>query len=72
MIAVGGFNECLFANKPFTQCLRNHTSPISMRACDENTPCRDDFICAAGKDGKGSCIPPYFLFQLRLDGHFKP
>ena len=72
MIAVGGFNECLAANKPFTQCLRNNTAPISMRACDEETPCRDDFICAAGKDGKGSCIPPYFLFQLRLDGHFRP
>lgn len=72
MIAVGGFNECLGANKIFTECLKNNTSPISMRACDEKTLCRDDFICAGGKDGKGSCIPPYFLFQLRLDGHPKP
>lgn len=72
MIAVGGFNACLGANKIFTECLKNNTSPISMRACDEKTLCRDDFICAGGKDGKGSCIPPYFLFQLRLDGHPRP
>lgn len=72
MIAVGGFNACLGSNTLFTDCLKNNTSPISMRACDENSLCRDDFICAGGKDGKGSCIPPYFLFQLRLDGHPKP
>jgi hypothetical protein len=22
--------------------------------------------------GKGACIPPYFLFQLRVDGHPSP
>jgi hypothetical protein len=72
-IAVGGFNECLFAGKPFTRCLSDHTAPISMRGCDERTPCRDDFICAKGEKGKpGSCIPPYFLFQLRIDGHPAP
>lgn len=30
---------------------------------------RDDYICARTPDGNGACIPPYFLFQLRVDGH---
>lgn len=73
LIAVYGFNECLFQGKLFTDCLKNHTGPISLRACDENTPCRDDYICTgASGPGPGTCIPPYFLFQLRLDGHVKP
>lgn len=48
---------------PWPNLVRNHTSLISLRTCDEETPCRDDFICAVGKGGQGSCIPPYFLFQ---------
>lgn len=72
LIAVGGFNQCLAKGDLFTNCLRENTSPISMRGCDESTPCRDDFICTVAKNGKGACIPPYFLFQLRLDGHVKP
>lgn len=72
LIAVYGFNECLFEGKLFTDCLKNHTGPISLRKCDENTPCRDDYICTGTAEGPGTCIPPYFLFQLRLDGHVKP
>ena len=32
----------------------------------------DDFICAQAEgqpEGRGACIPPYFLFQMRVDGH---
>lgn len=72
LIAVYGFNECLFQGKLFTECLRNHTGPISLRGCDEETPCRDDYICVGTGSKRGACIPPYFLFQLRLDGHVKP
>lgn len=72
LIAGNGFNECLFQGKLFTDCLKNFTIPISLRARDEETPCRDDYICTGTAEKKGTCIPPYFLFQLRLDGHVKP
>ncbi|WP_437943724.1 hypothetical protein WMF27_00680 [Sorangium sp. So ce281] len=28
--------------------------------------------CARTSSGEGACIPPYFLFQLRVDGHAVP
>ncbi len=71
-IAVGGFNECLGRGELFLNCLDNHTSPITTRSCDENNPCRDDYICARTEIGAGACVPPYFLFQLRVDGHPRP
>lgn len=71
-IAVGGFNECLGRGDLFLSCLDKHTSPITTRACDRATPCRDDFICARTESGSGACVPPYFLFQLRADGHPRP
>lgn len=71
-IAVGGFNECLGRGELFLNCLNNHTSPITTRSCDETTPCRDDYICARTEAGAGACVPPYFLFQLRVDGHARP
>jgi hypothetical protein len=40
-----------------------------MRGCGEAAPCRDDYICARTPAGGGACVPPYFLFQLRVDGH---
>ena len=71
-IAVGGFNECLGRGELFLNCLDRHTSPITTRTCDENAPCRDDFICSRTESGAGACVPPYFLFQLRVDGHPRP
>lgn len=69
-----GFNRCLAAGHPFERCLREHTRPGSLRACSMQRSCREDFICAqfAGGDAQergGACIPPYFLFQMRVDGH---
>jgi hypothetical protein len=67
-----GFNACLAAHKPFAGCLRDNVRPAALKTCSEGEPCRDDFICARTADGHGACIPPYFLFQLRLDGHPQP
>jgi hypothetical protein len=67
-----GFNDCLAARKPFAQCLSDNVRPAALKACSEREPCRDDFICARTPQGEGACIPPYFLFQLRLDGHPPP
>ena len=67
-----GFNRCLAARQPFDACLARHTRPGSLRACSAQRPCREDYICAEAGDGAtgaGACIPPYFLFQMRVDGH---
>jgi hypothetical protein len=66
-----GFNECLGAGKPFTECLANAT-PEFRRRCDSRTPCGDDYVCAGvpgAPAGVGACMPPYFIFQVRVDGH---
>jgi hypothetical protein len=79
MRALGGFNQCL-ASKPFRYCLVNDQTPTIIRSCDPENPCRDDYVCARvyvpREEGvssydpqKGVCMPPYFLFQGRVDGH---
>lgn len=67
------FNDCLGRGaKPFDSCLSENVRPGALQECGEARLCRDDYICASVDGGKGACIPPYFLFQLRLDGHPKP
>lgn len=82
MRALGGFNKCL-ASKPFRYCLMNDQTPTVVRTCDADNPCRDDYVCARvfvapqteGSEPvepnpyKGACMPPYFIFQGRVDGH---
>ncbi|WP_373999672.1 hypothetical protein [Bdellovibrio bacteriovorus] len=67
-----GFNNCLAKSRPFSQCLAENTRPGVLQACDDQTACRADYICMKTASGKGACIPPYFLFQLRVDGHPSP
>ena len=62
------FNDCLARREPFSRCLAENVTPAGLRACDEATPCRDDYLCVRTEHG-GACIPPYFLFQMRVDGH---
>ncbi|SFQ41146.1 hypothetical protein SAMN05216567_115133 [Variovorax sp. OK605] len=66
------FNSCLAAKKPFGECLARHSRPGNLRSCSAGQACRDDYICAQADgqpEGHGACIPPYFLFQMRVDGH---
>lgn len=66
-----GFNDCIGSGRPFAQCLANAT-PEFRRRCDANTPCGDDYVCAGvpgAPKGVGACMPPYFVFQVRVDGH---
>lgn len=63
------FNNCLARKTPFPTCIAKHVAPAGLRACDRERPCRDDYVCARTPSGEGACIPPYFLFQLRVDGH---
>jgi hypothetical protein len=69
------FNACLARKTPFPRCLAEHVTPAGLRACDARTPCRDDYICArvpgGAATGRGACMPPYFLFQMRVDGHLR-
>lgn len=71
-LAVPGFNPCLAQGKPFKECLARFTGSIEAGGCALGRLCRDDFICAEGFAGKGVCVPPYSLFQLRVDGHPEP
>ena len=62
------FNACLARGASFLSCIRGNVQPAGLRACDDQNPCRDDYVCARGAHG-GACLPPYFVFQLRVDGH---
>jgi hypothetical protein len=62
------FNACLAQQKSFLSCIRGNVQAAGLRACDANSPCRDDYVCARAAQG-GVCLPPYFVFQLRVDGH---
>ncbi|MER8713767.1 hypothetical protein [Mesorhizobium sp. M1295] len=75
-LAKTGFNDCIGSGKDHEFCTREFTKTAGLRACDKAHPCREDYICTAGfddlpeaKPGKGTCIPPYFIFQFRVDGH---
>jgi hypothetical protein len=68
--AGNGFNDCLGDGHNFETCVTQHTNLEGLRVCDQLRPCRDDYICVAtNKKGRGACLPPYFLFQFRVDGH---
>lgn len=62
----------------FVPCLTRAfaSDKATLRACDVLTPCRDDYVCLATvntpRTKLGACLPPYFLFQFRLDGHPYP
>jgi hypothetical protein len=96
LVAVNGFNDCLLRNN-HVHCVSTFTDYAGLRACDQASPCRDDYICTApiaahgelSQVGQrtfknacerpdaswlqnrrmGTCIPPYFMFQFRVDGH---
>jgi hypothetical protein len=66
------FNECMAGHEEtFEQCM----SPPKLsyrKACNVVAPCRDDYVCAFVPNapvGTGACMPPYFIFQARVDGH---
>ena len=69
---LNGFNRCLARREPFARCITENVRPAGLRRCDDETPCRDDYLCARTASGTGACIPPYFLFQMRVDGHPRP
>ncbi len=69
----GGFNHCLFRlRRAFHECIADASKPTWLRGCDAERPCRDDYLCSrvpGAAPDHGVCLPPYFLAQLRVDGH---
>jgi hypothetical protein len=63
------FNDCLARGLPFGRCITTNSRPAGLRRCDADHRCRDDYVCADTGRGSSACMPPYFLFQLRVDGH---
>jgi hypothetical protein len=62
------FNNCLARGTAFAECAK-HARPAGLAACDARTPCRPDYLCARTPDGGSACLPPYFVLQMRVDGH---
>ena len=65
------FNNCLARGGLFADCAK-HARPAGLQACDASHPCRPDYLCArisGGRADRGACIPPYFVLQMRVDGH---
>lgn len=62
---VDAFQNCLRFRQPVAECARQHVFKTGLRACDEAHPCRQDYVCSRA----GGCLPPYFVYPLRLDGY---
>lgn len=69
--AAGYEADCFVGNEPVESCLPRHLVNAWVASCDDRRPCRDDYGCArvpGAPPGVGACVPPYFLFQARVDG----
>jgi hypothetical protein len=67
---VDGFQNCLRSRGKFDACAEKFVFGAGLPACDGDHACRQDYVCArTRKQGVGACVPPYFIYQLRLDGY---
>ena len=67
---VDGFQNCLRGRETFAACASRFVEPVGVPSCDAEHPCRQDYVCARTQNpAAGACIPPYFVYQLRLDGY---
>ncbi|MDB4937160.1 MAG: hypothetical protein JWP87_4132 [Labilithrix sp.] len=63
--------DCFYSREPVERCLKRHFIKAKVATCDAERACRDDFACTrvpGAPDGLGACVPPYFVFQVRVDG----
>jgi hypothetical protein len=69
-----GFSDCLGSGtRSFDACLELHKEAASRGRCNAERSCRNDYVCAKTSDREnGACVPAYFLFQVRVDGHPPP
>lgn len=66
---VDAFQNCIRFRRPVGECARQHVFKTGLRACDEAHPCRQDYVCSRAGPDAGACLPPYFVYPLRLDGY---
>jgi hypothetical protein len=69
--ASGYETDCFPLAVPIEKCLETHSARRVVRGCDATHPCRDDYACARVPSlppTEGACVPPYFVFQARVDG----
>jgi hypothetical protein len=67
---VDGFQNCLRGRDSYAACAKQFVFEVGVQACDERRACRQDYVCARTRRGdSGACLPPYFVYQLRLDGY---
>ena len=82
--AIGSRFDACAASQNVGSCIESSVRPAPRTACDDATPCREDYMCqrleplsgnaaiTTTPSGKGFCNPTYFIFQMRLDGHPTP
>lgn len=73
MLASGYEEICFPLDEPIEDCVRKRTlvTATTTRSCSAEEPCRDDYGCLrypGSAPGTGACVPPYFLFDFRVDG----
>jgi hypothetical protein len=70
---VDGFQECLRSRSAVDVCAKRAVLAVGLASCDADHACRQDYVCARTRTpDRGACMPPYFVFQLRLDGYPLP
>ncbi len=63
--------DCFRSSEPIESCLKRHFVSAYVGSCDKARSCRADYGCARVPNaprGVGACVPPYFIFQARVDG----
>jgi hypothetical protein len=63
--------DCFLSREPIEKCLERHLVTAYVASCDAHRSCRADYGCArvpGAPQGVGACVPPYFIFQARIDG----
>jgi hypothetical protein len=74
LMLLSGYEEtCFPLDEPIEDCVRKQAlvAAVTTRACSADEPCRDDYGCLrypGSAPGTGACVPPYFLFDFRVDG----
>ena len=69
--SAGYESDCFFSREPVERCLRRHVVLARVAICDAQHACRDDYACTrvpSAPENVGACVPPYFVFQVRVDG----
>jgi len=72
-IAAKGFSLCIGdSSKTFEYCLNTYSQDQGLGLCNKDRACRNDYVCVRINKDQGACMPSYFVFQVRQDGHPAP